>query len=544
MLGFIFSPDRRWEAPATNLRLLMTKAYPTEQYARIWFSLGTLLVLAGLSLAAWRAAPRTTYRKLAGKFTGYGAAVIVVGLLAPFSAGATLAYLAVGAVPLVGGLMTLRLLDNHDERDMSTLLVSVLVVAAGLVVLWTVPLGQHTFVKGTAYARPGTVALTTKLPLSVMLGVMVAAFYVGSFVRERFKSLKAALALLWLLSPFILTMIVLRDPAFDSAHLISTDIPIGLAFGIGGGLLLWLLTSAKAGEAGRAVSVLLLVAALASFLTPMRMVVRIDALMLAALALGAATFAGSLESRLRYIGGWIGVLAIVNWIITATNTPSTVFGMPTGTFFGGGLTLTLMLTSFTVIFAFPIGILMALARTSKMPIFRVMSTAYIEAIRGIPLITVFMFFAIMLPLLLPDGMSVAQVPSIVIGYTLFSAAYLAENVRGGLQSVNRGQHEAAEALGMSTAQKTLLITLPQALRVSIPPLVGQAIGTFKESSLVLIVGLFDLLFIARNVIPNTSDFLGTSRENLLVASVIYWIGSYSMSKASQRVERKVGLGER
>jgi len=522
----------------------MTKAYPTEQYARIWFSLGTLLVLAGLSLAAWRAAPRTTYRKLAGKFTGYGAAVIVVGLLAPFSAGATLAYLAVGAVPLVGGLMTLRLLDNHDERDMSTLLVSVLVVAAGLVVLWTVPLGQHTFVKGTAYARPGTVALTTKLPLSVMLGVMVAAFYVGSFVRERFKSLKAALALLWLLSPFILTMIVLRDPAFDSAHLISTDIPIGLAFGIGGGLLLWLLTSAKAGEAGRAVSVLLLVAALASFLTPMRMVVRIDALMLAALALGAATFAGSLESRLRYIGGWIGVLAIVNWIITATNTPSTVFGMPTGTFFGGGLTLTLMLTSFTVIFAFPIGILMALARTSKMPIFRVMSTAYIEAIRGIPLITVFMFFAIMLPLLLPDGMSVAQVPSIVIGYTLFSAAYLAENVRGGLQSVNRGQHEAAEALGMSTAQKTLLITLPQALRVSIPPLVGQAIGTFKESSLVLIVGLFDLLFIARNVIPNTSDFLGTSRENLLVASVIYWIGSYSMSKASQRVERKVGLGER
>jgi len=544
LLGFIFNPERRWEAPATNLRFLMTKAYPDEQFVRVWFSLGWILALAGLSLAAWQAAPRISYRKLAKKAASIGGGVIFVGLVAPFSASATLGYLAIGAVPLVGGFVALKLLDNHDTRDMSSLVVQVGMVAAGLVSLWTVPYGQHTFVDGQPLARSGTVALTTKLPLTVMLGVIIVAFYVGKFIRPRFRGLKASLGGLWLLSPFILTMIVLRDPAFDNSHLISTDIPIALAFGLGGGALLWALTSLKAGEIGRVVAALVLVLAFATFLTPMRMIIRIDALMLALAALGSATFAGSRGARIRYIMSWIGAIVIVNWLITATNTPSTVVGMPTGTFFGGGLTLTLMITSFTLIFAFPLGIVMALARTSKMPIFRVMSTTYIEAIRGVPLITIFIFFAIMLPLLLPQGMTVSPVPAIVIGYVLFSSAYLAENVRGGMQSVGRGQHEAAEALGLTTAQKTMMITLPQALRVSIPPLVGQAIGTFKESSLVLIIGLFDLLFIARNVIPNTSEFLGTGRENLMVASLIYWIGSYSMSKASQRVERKLGLGER
>jgi len=545
MLGFIFNPERRWEAPATNLRFLMTQAYPDEQYIRVWFTFGWILALAGLSLAAWYASPRVGYRALARKASSVGVGVALIGILAPaMSVSGRLEYVLFGGIPLVGGLLALKILDNHDTRDMSAFVVQVLVVAGIIFSLWTVPFGQHTFVDGAARVDSGTVAVSTKLPLTVMLGVIIAAFYVGKIIRSHFKQFKAALGGVWLLSPFILTTLVLRDPAFDSGHLISTDIPIGLAFALGGGAILWLLSSAKAGETGRIAAAIILVLAFASFLTPMRMIVRIDALMLAGAALSSATFAGSREARFRFVGGWIAAIVIVNWLVTATNTPSTVFGLPTGTFYGGGLTLTLIITSFTLIFAFPLGVTMALARTSKMPIFRVMSTAYIETIRGIPLITVFIFFAIMLPLLLPDGMEVAKIPAIVIGYVLFSSAYLAENVRGGLQSIGRGQHEAAEALGLTTAQKTLMITLPQALRVSIPPLVGQAIGTFKESSLVLIVGLFDLLFIARNVIPNTSGFLGAQREPLMVASFIYWAGSYSMSKASQRVERKLGLGER
>jgi len=544
-LGFLLSSERRWEAVAVNLRFMMTQAYPQEQYARVWFSLGWILAMAGLSMAAWYAAPRISYRKLASKVAAAGLAVALVGVIAPtMSATGRLEYVLAGGVPLLVAVAVLRALDNHDTRDMSALVVQAVVVAGGLLSLWIVPFGQHTFVDGARHTASGTVAMSTKLPLTLMLGVIIAAFYVGKLIRPHFKPLKALLGGIWLLSPFILTTIVLRDPAFDGGHVLSTDIPIGLVFALGGASILWLLSSAKAGEFGRVMAALILVVAFASFLTPMRMIVRIDLLLLAGAALSSATFAGSRGTRLRFIGGWMGLIVIVNWLITATNTPSTLFEMPTGTFYGGGLTLTLIITSFTLIFAFPLGVTMALARTSKMPVFRVMSTAYIEAIRGVPLITIFIFFAIMLQLLLPPGMRISLIPAIVIGYVLFSAAYLAENVRGGLQSIGRGQHEAAEALGLTTAQKTLMITLPQALRVSIPPLVGQAIGTFKESSLVLIVGLFDLLYISRQVIPSQTEFLGTQRETLVVASFIYWAGSYSLSKASQRVERKLGLGER
>ena len=179
-----------------------------------------------------------------------------------------------------------------------------------------------------------------------------------------------------------------------------------------------------------------------------------------------------------------------------------------------------------------------------MPIFRQLATGFIEVVRGVPLITVLIFFSIMVPLFLPRGMHLGEVAAVVIGYVLFSSAYLAENVRGGLQSVTRGQHEAAEAVGMTTAQKTVFIVLPQALRVSIPPLVGHCIGVFKETSLLAIIGVFDLLYIGRIVIPGQTEFMGSTRESLLFVSVIYWIFAYQMSKASQRLERRTGLGER
>tara|TARA_B100001996_G_scaffold124155_1_gene94010 strand:+ start:91 stop:630 length:540 start_codon:yes stop_codon:yes gene_type:complete len=179
-----------------------------------------------------------------------------------------------------------------------------------------------------------------------------------------------------------------------------------------------------------------------------------------------------------------------------------------------------------------------------MPIARVLSTVYIESIRGVPLITILFFFSNILPLFLPEGMEIAELAAIVTGYTLFSAAYLAENVRGGLQSVMRGQYEAADAIGLTTSQRTGFIIVPQALRVSIPPLVGQAIGVFKETSLVAIVGAFDLLRIAAYVVPAQTEFLGVKREGLLLISAIYFIVAFSMSKYSQKLEERVGLGER
>jgi general L-amino acid transport system permease protein len=203
-----------------------------------------------------------------------------------------------------------------------------------------------------------------------------------------------------------------------------------------------------------------------------------------------------------------------------------------------------MVFFFTIVFSFPLGLALALARTSTLPIFRVLATWFIEFVRGVPLITILMFFSVVAPLFLPDGMDVTEIAIVTVGYVLFSAAYLAENVRGGLQSVTRGQHEAAAAVGMTTAQKTLFIVLPQALRVAIPPLVGHCIGVFKETSLLAIIGVFDLLYIARNIIPTQSEWMGSARENLLLVSLFYWLFCYQMSKASQRLEQRTGLGER
>jgi len=547
-LGFLFNPERQWHATATNLRLLMTHGYPEEQYLRIWVSFAVILTLTGMSMAVWRAGSAMPATELGRKLLTTGAENILLVFLAPFSARATVQWLIAALVVVAIG-ETFRRAGGEGETERTVSTLTLLVVAlTGLVAsLWVIPYGRHTYIADRTpkmLAEPGTVALSTKLPWTLMLIVAVAAYFAGIFLRDRLSvnPLRVTLAVFWLLAPFALVFLVLRDPAFDLGHVIGTDIPIFLAYAVlGGALLLWL-TRPSTGEIGRIVAAVILVAGFAMFLTPMRMIVRLDMLMLAAFALAAPTFAGGPQARKRYTTGWLGVLGVTSWLITAVNTPSTV-DVPRDFPFGG-FSLTLMVAAFTILISFPLGVALALARTSTMPIFRLLATGFIEVVRGIPLITVLFFFSVVVPLFLPDGMEITEIAAVVVGYILFSAAYLAENVRGGLQSVMRGQHEAAEAVGMTASQKTVFIVLPQALRVSIPPLVGHCIGVFKETSLMAIIGLFDILYIARNVIPNQFEFLGTTKENVLFVSLIYWIFAYQMSKASQRLERRTGLGER
>ena len=547
-LGFLFNPERQWHATATNLRLLMTHGYPEEQYLRIWVSFAVILTLTGMSMAVWRAGSAMPATELGRKLLTTGATLALLVFLAPFSARATVQWLIAALVVVAIG-ETFRRAGGEGETERTVSTLTLLVVAlTGLVAsLWVIPYGRHTYIADRTpkmLAEPGTVALSTKLPWTLMLIVAVAAYFAGIFLRDRLSvnPLRVTLAVFWLLAPFALVFLVLRDPAFDLGHVIGTDIPIFLAYAVlGGALLLWL-TRPSTGEIGRIVAAVVLVAGFAMFLTPMRMIVRFDMLMLAAFALAAPTFAGGPQARKRYTAGWLGVLGVMSWLITAVNSPSTV-DVPREYPFGG-FSLTLMVAVFTIVFSFPLGVALALARTSTMPIFRLLATGFIEVVRGIPLITVLFFFSVVVPLFLPDGMEITEIAAVVVGYILFSAAYLAENVRGGLQSVMRGQHEAAEAVGMTASQKTVFIVLPQALRVSIPPLVGHCIGVFKETSLMAIIGLFDILYIARNVIPNQFEFLGTTKENVLFVSLIYWIFAYQMSKASQRLERRTGLGER
>ena len=242
------------------------------------------------------------------------------------------------------------------------------------------------------------------------------------------------------------------------------------------------------------------------------------------------------------IAGW--VISLPVFILLTRGFSSAEGFMPiVGTNLWGGLLLTFLLTAVGILFSFPLGVLLALGRRSELPIIRVTSVAYIELVRGVPLITILFMAQLMLPLFLPTGWTVDRVVRAMVGITLFSAAYLAENVRGGLQAIPNGQFEAAQALGLNGAQAMIFIILPQALRLIIPILVGQFIAVFKDTALVAIVGLLDLVGIAKTVLAQP-DFLGLQREVYAFISLIYWVLSYGMSYLSQRLEEKLGVGKR
>jgi general L-amino acid transport system permease protein len=203
----------------------------------------------------------------------------------------------------------------------------------------------------------------------------------------------------------------------------------------------------------------------------------------------------------------------------------------------GGLILTLILATFGIAFAFPLSILLALGRRSDMSAIQGLCVAYIELIRGVPLISVLFMASIMLPLFLPAGLSIDKLLRAQIALILFAAAYLAEVVRGGLQAIPKTQYEMADALGLSYFQKTLYVVLPQALRIAVPPLVNTFIGLFKDTSLVVIIGLFDLLATIK-VSLNEPAWSGFGVEAYLFAALVYFVFCFAMSLYSRKLEQK------
>lgn len=249
--------------------------------------------------------------------------------------------------------------------------------------------------------------------------------------------------------------------------------------------------------------------------------------------------------------GWTYLLWYL-WVAGVLSVPFLLYGVENGALIvplvpsnlWGGLLLTLLLAVFGIVLSFPLGVTLALGRQSKFPAFRLLSIIYIEFIRGVPLITLLFMGQAMLQYFLPPGTpTIDRVIRALVAITLFSAAYTAENVRGGLQSIPKGQSEAAHALGLNTVQTTFFIILPQALRAVVPVLVGQFIALFKDTSLVAIVGLFDLLGIGRTILSNPA-WLGNHQQIYLFIAVIYWLFCYAMAYGSSRLERSLGVGER
>ncbi len=252
-------------------------------------------------------------------------------------------------------------------------------------------------------------------------------------------------------------------------------------------------------------------------------------------------FVGGRERNLgrSVIIGWLVALIFIIYLMHGAGILLPV--VPTTQW--GGLQLTLVLAVTGILFSFPLGVLLAIGRRSNLPAISLFCTLFIEIVRGVPLITVLFMFQIMLPLFIPGGEGIDKVVRAIVAFTIFTSAYIAENVRGGLQAIPKGQFEAADALGLNPVFTMSLIVLPQALRTVIPANVGQFISLFKDTSLVVIAGLLDLLGIARSVVAQ-SEFLGLYAETLLFVALVYWVFSYSMTHISKRLEDVLGVGKR
>src|SRR5437660_7648875 len=246
----------------------------------------------------------------------------------------------------------------------------------------------------------------------------------------------------------------------------------------------------------------------------------------------------------RLWGRWLMLVWLVGLVAVGVLMWGGIFGLSyVGNELWGGLPLTLILAIVGMAFAFPLAILLALGRRSPLPAVRTICIAYIELIRGVPLITVLFMASVMLPLFLSGGITIDKLLRAQLAIILFAAAYLAEVVRGGLQAIPKGQIEAADALGLGYWQRTRLIVLPQALAMVIPPLVNSFISTFNDTSLVISIGLFELLGTA-NAALTDPNWQGFAAEAYIFTAAIYFCFCFFMSRYSQRLERTFDRGHR
>ncbi len=238
----------------------------------------------------------------------------------------------------------------------------------------------------------------------------------------------------------------------------------------------------------------------------------------------------------------LGLYWLVGMILMAALMRGGFFGMTlVETAQWSGLPLTLMLSLFGMVCAYPLGILLALGRRSRLPAIKSLCVVYIELIRGVPLISLLFMSSVMFPLFLPEGITVDKILRAQVAIILFTAAYIAEVVRGGLQAIPKGQYEAADSMGLNYGQAMRLIILPQALKIVIPPSVGILISAFKDTSLVVIIALYDVLKTTQVTLSNPK-WMGFSTEAYIFLAMLYFICCFAMSSYSRKLEKDLHTG--
>jgi general L-amino acid transport system permease protein len=260
------------------------------------------------------------------------------------------------------------------------------------------------------------------------------------------------------------------------------------------------------------------------------------------IALLLAMIAISVNSRFH--NRWLLVAWVVAAAVMFILMQGGILGLPlVETDKWGGLPVTLIIAVVGIVFSFPLAILLALGRQSDLPIIKTVCIAFIEIVRGVPLITILFMASLMIPLFLPEGVNFNKLVRALVAFTLFAAAYVAEVIRGGLQALPKGQFEAADAMGMSYWQKTGLIILPQALKLVIPPTMNTFIGLFKDTTLIIMISMFDFLGAVR-LASNDTVWRPFYVEGLVFAAIVYFIMCYAMAAYARHLEHKLDTGHR
>ena len=561
MFGFVMTSDKDWLSVLNNMQLYMVQAYPEDDFIRVWLSVGLTFVFAGLSIGLWRSEDRSNVSVMFDRLFKGGLGLLFFTIVAPtytsymgndgfviteevFSSSSRLSILIPTLVITVGFFVLKNLKINFSYNNSDAVFFYLFIPVA---LIWVVKLPTIQLDQNRERIIPDPlmpIANSTKIPWTIIFVSFLVSYFIGMYLKDK-KRVKNAMSISWFLLPLLIFSWIFKKPQIDMGEVLTGDIPIFVIFFALGLATVLLINNPIFKKYFSLYLGILAVLTIGGLFIGIPMLAKVCLLLLSLFTVVVPAVSTSKEGKRSLIIIWFVALVTLTFLLRG-GASETGIVVPGSSIFGG-FSLTWLLAIFGTYVSFPLGVLLALGRNSKLPIVRIVCTGIIELVRSVPYITWLFFASVTLAVFLPAGVEFNLIIRVLMVTAFFSGAYFAENIRGGLQSIPKGQYEAADAIGMSPFQKTGLIILPQALRAVIPTLVSSAITAFKDSSLVTIIGLFDFLTIGKTVIDNQSipvNFVGHQRENLIFVAIVYWIFTFTLSRRSIKVEKRLGLGER
>ena len=561
MFGFVMTSDKDWLSVLNNMQLYMVQAYPEDDFIRVWLSVGLTFVFAGLSIGLWRSEDRSNVSVMFDRLFKGGLGLLFFTIVAPtytsymgndgfviteevFSSSSRLSILIPTLVITVGFFVLKNLKINFSYNNSDAVFFYLFIPVA---LIWVVKLPTIQLDQNRERIIPDPlmpIANSTKIPWTIIFVSFLVSYFIGMYLKDK-KRVKNVMSISWFLLPLLIFSWIFKKPQIDMGEVLTGDIPIFVIFFALGLATVLLINNPIFKKYFSLYLGILGVLTIGGLFIGIPMLAKVCLLLLSLFTVVVPAVSTSKEGKRSLIIIWFVALVTLTFLLRG-GASETGIVVPGSSIFGG-FSLTWLLAIFGTYVSFPLGVLLALGRNSKLPIVRIVCTGIIELVRSVPYITWLFFASVTLAVFLPAGVEFNLIIRVLMVTAFFSGAYFAENIRGGLQSIPKGQYEAADAIGMSPFQKTGLIILPQALRAVIPTLVSSAITAFKDSSLVTIIGLFDFLTIGKTVIDNQSipvNFVGHQRENLIFVAIVYWIFTFTLSRRSMKVEKRLGLGER